>query len=222
MAHWAIPDDLHTRIDSGPLCPFLEHAHGSLDGQVPRYGDSHACVRCVAALSEGRLHLSLPRIHPQFRKRFLEFWSLVDIGDPDECWDWQGARYAGGTSSYFSFRRHWGSGRQYSAPRVATWLSWGDVGRLPLQTVCGNRHCCNPLHIRVRGVPHFHHRRQLATLDLFPEAATLLSDTQAFVEAASEEAPATFARLERANLHWIRERIAQPPGDAPGSFPPPS
>ena len=77
MAQWAIPSYLHQRITAGPICPFLDHSHGSLDGNVPRYDYSHACVRCIAALTEGRLELSVRKIHPQFRRRFLEFWSFV-------------------------------------------------------------------------------------------------------------------------------------------------
>lgn len=214
MAHWPLPPDLHARITSGPLCPFVEHSYGSLDGQVPRYDDSHACVRCVAALSEGRLELNLARIHPQFRQRFLEFWSLVEVGAPDECWEWRGARYASGNSSYFPFQRHWGKGRQYAAPRVATWFTWGDIGRLPIRHACGNRFCCNPLHIRVEGVPHFHHRRQLAVAELFPAAQQLLEQTQSYIEAACDCSPAALARLERANLDWIRFRLSDGEADA--------
>lgn len=210
MARWKIPDDLHSRIIQGPLCPFLDHSHGSLDGQIPRYDDSHACVRCISALTEGRLELSLPRIHPQFRKRFLEFWSLVDIGDPMDCWAWQGCHYKDGSSTYFPFKRHWGGGRQYSAPRVATWFTWGDIGRLPIKNICEDPFCCNPLHIRVQGVPHFYANRKLSTINLFPAASVLASDTQAYIEAARDCSPAAFARLERANAEWIRQRLAEP------------
>lgn len=210
MPRWKIPDDLHSRIANGPLCPFADHSVGSLDGQIPRFDDSHACVRCIGALTEGRLELSLPRIHKTYRKRFLEFWSLVAIGDPTDCWIWQGNRYANDSSSYFPIKRHWGTGRQYSAPRVATWFTWGDVGRLPVKNICEDPHCCNPLHIRVLGVPHFHHRRQLATINLFSSASTLISDTQAYIEAARDTSPAAFARLERANAAWIRHRLEDP------------
>ena len=56
-----------------------------------RYTDSHACVRCISALTEGRLgSLDVHKIHRTFRRRFLEFWSFVEIGDPDECWNWHG------------------------------------------------------------------------------------------------------------------------------------
>lgn len=206
MGTWAIPPDLHSRITTGPLCPFLDHAHGSLDGNIPRYDDSHACVRCIGALTEGRLELSIRRIHPQFRRRFLEFWSFVDIRSPSECWEWQGPRYANGASSYFPFARHWGTGRQFSAPRVATWLTWGDVGRLPLRNTCENNFCCNPLHIRVLGVPHFHHNRQLAALELTSTARKLSRDTGEFLAVTRDQAPRNFKRLQKMNAEWISRR----------------
>ena len=207
MAQWLIPADLHSRVVPGPLCPFTEHSHGSLDGQIPRYDDSHACVRCVAALTEGRLELSIRKIHPEYRRRFLEFWSFVAIGQPDECWEWHGLRYANNTSSYFPFQRHWGKGRQYAAPRVATWFTWGDIGRLPIRHLCDNHFCCNPLHIRVRGVPHFHHRRQLATIDLVTTSRRLIEDTSEFLEVTRERAPVRYRRLEQMNADWIRRRV---------------
>lgn len=207
MAQWLIPQDLHSQIVHGPLCPFTEHSFGSLDGQIPRYSDSHACVRCIGALTEGRLELSINRIHRTYRRRFLEFWSFVEIGDPEECWDWQGQMYRNGFSSYFSFRRHWGRAHQYSAPRVATWLTWGDIGRLPIAHICGNHFCCNPLHIKVRGVNHFHHRRHLLTIELASSRRRLIRDTQEYLEVTREKLPSTYRKLEEVNAAWIRRRI---------------
>ena len=206
MAQWAIPSDLHQRITAGPICPFLDHSHGSLDGNIPRYDDSHACVRCIAALTEGRLELSVRKIHPQFRRRFLEFWSFVEIEDPSECWIWRGPRYGDGSSSYFPLARHWGKGRQYSAPRVATWFTWGDVGRLPIRHVCENRFCCNPLHIRACGVPHFHHNRQLAAIELTSTTRRLIGDTDEFLRVTREQLPVSYQRLERMNVELISRR----------------
>ena len=206
MARWSIPADLHSRIISGPLCPFLDHSHGSLDGQIPRYDDSHACVRCIAALTEGRLQLSIRRIHPQYRRRFLEFWSFVEIRGPGECWPWHGPRYANGSSSYFPLARHWATSRQFSAPRVASWFTWGDIGRLPITHACEDNFCCNPLHIRVSGVPHFHHNRQLASIELVSSSRRLQRDTGEFLLITRDQAPRNFKRLQKMNAEWISRR----------------
>jgi hypothetical protein len=206
MARWAIPADLHSRIIQGPLCPHQEHSLGSLDGQIPRYDDSHACVRCIASLTEGRLDLSIRSIHPRWRRRFLEFWSLVDIGAPEECWPWQGPRYRDGSSSYFPIERHWSASRQFAPARIAVWFTWGDVGRLPIEHLCGEKFCCNPLHVRVRGVPHFHHRRKLSSLEMAPKARRLVSDTQEFLVITRDQAPARFRKLEKLGAEWIKAR----------------
>lgn len=161
MAQWALPPDLHSQIEGGPLCFHSDHNIGAKDGLIPRYKDSHACVRCVAALTEGRLALDVHRIEKIHRRRFLEFWSFVEMGGANDCWPWRGKYHTRCSSSYFPIPRFWGKGRQYSASRVAAWLTWGDIGRLPIKNICGDNNCCNPLHIKIKGVPHFYHRRKL-------------------------------------------------------------
>lgn len=220
MARWAIPENLHSHIAPGPLCLFREHAIGSVDGEIPRYSDSHACVRCIAALSEGRISLNIRHIMPRLRRRFLEFWSLVDIRSVDECWPWRGPLYRDGSSSYFPFPRHWSSSRQFSAPRVATWFSWGDIGRLPMENICGDNLCCNPLHIRVRGVTHFHRNRRLANFNLTNGASQLIDDTSEFILISHEQAPGRLRRLEQLSEDWIRARI-EAGGALPVDFRPP-
>ena len=209
MAKWPIPPNLHSTIEGGPLCPFAEHSLGSKDGRVPRYDDSHACVRCISALTEGRLTLDVHRIHKTYRRRFLEFWSFVDINteDPDECWPWRGQYHSRSNSSYFPIPRHWNKGRQYSAPRVAAWFSWGDIGRLPLKNICGDNNCCNPLHIRVRGVPHYFHNRHMALVDLEFCSNKLIHETHSFLETTKEKDPKSFQRMEKSNKLWIDFRL---------------
>lgn len=207
MSSWVLPPDLHSRMTGGPICPFTDHSLGSRDGRISRYDDSHACVRCVSALSEGRLSLDVHRIHKSFRRRFLEFWSFVDIDDPDECWEWRGNIHSTHGTSYFPFPRFWSSCKQYSAPRVATWFTWGDIGRLPIRNVCGNANCCNPLHIRVKGAPHYFHNRHLQLVDLEFSSHKLLHETQAFLTTTRDKDPRRFEKLERSNRLWIESRL---------------
>lgn len=207
MARWAIPPDLHHATGGGPLCYMHEHNLGSRDGRIPRYSDSHACVRCIAALLEGRLALDVHRIEPRHRRRFLEFWSFVEIGEPDSCWPWRGRQHTRCRSGYFSIPRHWGQGRSYSAPRVATWFSWGDVGVLPIKAHCTTPNCCNPLHLRVQGVPHFYYNRKLQVLDLEYNSRKLLQETEAFLQVTAHKDPKRFAAFERQNQAWIQFRL---------------
>lgn len=207
MARWAIPPNLHHEIAAGPHCFFHEHSIGSRDGRVPRYSDSHACVRCISSLTEGRLSLDVHKIHRKHRRIFLEFWSFVAISEPDDCWLWQGSRYSNADSGYYYISRHWCSGRQFSAPRIAFWFTWGDVGRLPIKPVCGDSLCCNPLHLRAIGVPHYYHNRKMQLIDLEFNSRKLLQETQLFLEATREKAPARYQNIEKVNRRWIEARI---------------
>lgn len=207
MGHWQLPPNLHSQIEGGPICPFADHSLGSRDGRIPRYTDSHACVRCVSSLTEGLLSLDVHRIHKSFRRRFLEFWSFVDIDDPEECWEWRGLIHSRHGTSYFSFPRFWTSNQQWSAPRVAAWLTWGDIGRLPVKTVCGNPNCCNPLHIRVRGVPHYFHNRHIQAIDLEFNSHKLINETQSFLLTTRDRDPKRFEKLEKSNKLWIESRL---------------
>jgi hypothetical protein len=202
--------DVPGSIVMGPHCPFSAHSLGSRDGNIPRYADSHACVRCVAGLTEGRVSLDVHRIHRTWRRRFLEFWSLVDIQDQDECWEWQGSIYKGRGVTYYPMARHWNCMHRsnFSAPRIAGWFTWGDFGTLPITHLCGNLACCNPLHIKVLKVPHFHHNRRLSAIDLHFDAAKLQKETLSFLELTKLRQPLRFRRLERINGEWLRYRLA--------------
>lgn len=218
MARWAIPPNLHTETIGGPVCYFHDHNIGSRDGRIPRYSDSHACVRCISSLMEGRLTLDVHRMEARHRRRFLEFWSFVEIRDPEECWPWRGRFHSRSSSGYFSIPRHWGRGRSFSAQRVATWFSWGDVGVLPIKHTCGDNNCCNPLHVRVQGVPHFYHNRKLLLLDLEFNSRKLSRETDSFLVTTRDRDPKRFEEFERHNRAWIEYRIASQQPVQPGEI----
>ena len=143
--------------------------------------DSHqACVRCVAAAREGRISLDIDSLIKRERKRALKFWSQVDIGAPDECWNWKG--YSTRTKApQFAWRRPGiSSSTQHHPQRVAMWYSWGDLGFTGVKTTCGNRYCCNPFH-------------------LIPQVSVSLLTTTAYLE-----------NFELAcQLHTLKQQIAE-------------
>lgn len=204
-----MPPNLHSEIEPGPTCFFHEHSLGSRDGLVPRYVDSQACVRCVSSLSEGRLSLDVHRIHKTRRRKFLEFWSFAEIDDPEDCWIWHGLPIGARGTKQFHIKRHWNFGARFSPYRVATWFTWGDIGRLPIKLLCNDVSCCNPLHMRVRGVPHFFNNRKIDYVDLEFSTHKLMHDTQLFLETTREKDPRTWRRLTRTNEEWIQYRMQQ-------------
>ena len=75
-----------------------------------------------------------------------QFWSLVDIGEPDDCWPWIGNVGRGG---YGRFRI---GASKVGAHRVALSLEGPPQPLAPndhaLHGDCSDRLCCNPRHLR--------------------------------------------------------------------------
>lgn len=75
------------------------------------------------------------------------FWEKVNIGKPDECWNWIASVGSAGRG-VFGVR-----GKHYVAPRMAWILTNGEIpeGMFICHT-CDNGLCCNPNHLYV-GTP---------------------------------------------------------------------
>jgi hypothetical protein len=197
---WQNSPTFHTEVTSGPPCLFARHSQGSLDLSSPRYVDTDACVRCVAELTRPGLSLDVNDILPAYQLHYLEFWSMVDVRGASECWPHQNRRLATNPRSWGKITRlpTWllRTAQTRIAPyRMAAWFSWGDIGFLDVVPVCGNRACCNPLHLRIKGVPHFHHAASLNRLDLELRAERRQSEVAHFLEQARRNRGATFERI---------------------------
>ena len=134
--------------EEGELCLYHGHSLGRFSNKSMRYDSHQACVRCVASAREGRLSFDIDRLLKRERRRALKFWSQVDIGQPDECWDWKGCINKRTKQPQFAWRRHGiSSSTQHHPQRVAMWFTWGDLGFTGVKTTCGNKYCCNPFHL---------------------------------------------------------------------------
>jgi len=139
---------LSNTSEAGELCIYSGHSVGRFSASSMRYDSHQACTRCVAAAREGRLSFDVSRLLKKHRKRALKFWSQVDIGEPDDCWDWQGCINKKTGQPQFAWRRHGiSSSTQHHPQRVAMWFTWGDLGYTGVKSTCGNKYCCNPFHL---------------------------------------------------------------------------
>lgn len=93
----------------------------------------------LETIYKGRPHL-LDRLPDRF-------WSKVDIGDPDECWEWQAYRFPSGRAGLM-YGRFGLDGKSVTAHRVAYLLTRGAVADdLFVLHKCDNPPCCNPAHL---------------------------------------------------------------------------
>ena len=131
-----------SNTEEGELCIYAGHSLG-FSSHSMRYDSHQACVRCVASAREGRISFDVDRMLKKERRRALKFWSQVEIGDPNECWNWKGCINKRTKQPQFAWRRPEQALVPYHPQRVAMWYTWGDLGFTGVKTTCGNKYCCN-------------------------------------------------------------------------------
>ncbi len=68
------------------------------------------------------------------------FWSRIQYGGEDDCWEWTGGRTVTGYGLYKTF---------YAHRIMASVMKGGDVGDFVVCHKCDNPPCCNPHHLFV-------------------------------------------------------------------------
>ena len=169
--------------EEGELCIYTGHSLGRFSSHSMRYDSHQACVRCVASAREGRISFDVDKMLAKERKRALKFWSQVEIGEPNECWNWRGCINKRTKQPQFAWRRHeLSSSTQHHPQRVAMWYTWGDLGFTGVKTTCGNKYCCNPFHLIPQRVGVFvDHDSYLESFELACELHTLKQKVAEYV-----------------------------------------
>ena len=85
----------------------------------------------------------------------MKFWSQVDIGAPDECWEWNGCiNNELNNHSLHGDDTGISSSTQHHPQRLLCGLL-GRLGFSGVKTTCGNKYCCNPFHLIPQNVGVF-------------------------------------------------------------------
>lgn len=178
-----VPGRMTNTAEEGELCIYTGHSIGRFSNSTMRYDSHQACTRCVAGAREGRISFNIDTLLKKERKRALKFWSQVEIGAPDECWDWKGCINDRTGQPQFAWRRHRiSSSTQHHPQRVAMWFTWGDLGYTTVKTTCGNRYCCNPFHLIPQGIGVFvDDDSYLESFDMAIEIHTLKQRVQEYL-----------------------------------------
>lgn len=84
-------------------------------------------------------HLPIPKLN---QKQIERFWSRVNCGHSNDCWNWLGwldvDKYGQISFQYKTLRAH----------RIAYFLhNKKDPGKLSVCHLCDNAMCCNPFHL---------------------------------------------------------------------------
>ena len=201
---------LSNTAEEGELCLYTGHSLGRFSTHSMRYDSHQACVRCVAGAREGRLSFDISKLLKKNRIKALKFWSQVEIGDPDECWEWRGNINKRTKQPQFAWRRHGiSSSTQHHPQRVAMWFTWGDLGFSGVKTTCGNKYCCNPFHLIPQNVGVFvDHDSYLESFELACELHTL---RQQVAEYMVEQAMKEQEKLDAMNEMNGREELLLDP-----------
>lgn len=114
------------------------------------------------------------------------FWAKVDLGAPDDCWEWAGWCNSDGYGAITL------AGKNTLAHRHALFLASGDraVG-LEVCHSCDNRPCCNPKHL-------FKGTRKQNAHDAMRKGRLARGDRNGMVVHPES--------VQRGNRHWSRVR----------------
>lgn len=168
-------------------CIHLSHQISQFDRRAWRTKSGKACVRCLAKISEGRCSFDINEIAKPFRQIALDFWSDVEILEPDECWNWKGERDSKGRG-IVRWKRPFSYSNKIPPSRAAFWLAWGDIGTgFSVSRECGNPECANPLHLRGVGCGHLLMPQSLEKFNLVFSARALRQASLEYGKAKLQE-----------------------------------
>ena len=191
--------------EEGASCIHAGHRLSRYDRRCLRTKKHKACVKCLAKIAEGRCSFDINEIAKQHRDMALDFWAQVDIREPDECWNWLGPQMSD-RGPIYRWKRPWSHTNRVPPARAAFWLAWGDIGLgFSVSQECGNRNCCNPLHLRGVGCGHLLMPEAMDKFNVVFSARALRMDAEHHREQHAERLGLLPDRAEGSTGLWLGE-----------------
>jgi len=124
--------------------------HPCPHGHTIRDQDHHWCYECVRKIMSNVCGFDVNYLHPEYKVKYASIWKRVPVGFPQDCWlmNVDGNRtpsrvclpsYRSGYSKQKS--------ENVNIHKAIYQCAWGDVGSLQVTRLCGDKRCCNPLHL---------------------------------------------------------------------------
>lgn len=125
------------------------------ESEFHRKGSGHQCY--CKSCNRGYQSKTLPPVPvranrpPRPAPNFDRFWQCVDRTNPDGCWPWMGKVDESGYGTCFGLGlpvTRLDSCKTGRSHRIAYGITNGAVPKgLVVRHLCGNRVCCNPIHL---------------------------------------------------------------------------
>jgi hypothetical protein len=115
-----------------------------LHGKIVNLSKRKFCLDC-SPFGKHNTRSSLITSLPTQEEVVKLFWSKVDVGQPNDCWEWKAGKSKNGRGQF------WYQGRNRIAYQIAYLLTYGKIP--DGKSVChncptgDNPACCNPAHL---------------------------------------------------------------------------
>lgn len=115
-----------------------------------RSKDQHWCYECAHKIISNVCGFDVNYLHAAYKHKYVDIWGSMQLHSFSQCWTFHNKK---GKSSKRvclpSYRSFYSKQRaeNVTAHKAIYQCAWGDVGNLSVTRTCGNRECCNPLHL---------------------------------------------------------------------------
>jgi hypothetical protein len=119
-------------------------------GHLIRDSSHHWCYECVHKILSNVCGFDVSYLHADYKAKYAKLWNSITVRSPQECW----LALDGGDKTpkricLPSYRSGYSKQKSenLNIHKAVYQCAWGDVGSLPVTRLCGNKTCCNPLHL---------------------------------------------------------------------------